>query len=47
MLTMTSYWANMGARKFAEMGVETGNPIEAPEPLEKRPRMMTTTTRVV
>ena len=43
---MTSYLSNMkaierrlipGARKFAEMGVETGKPIEAPEPLEKQP----------
>ena len=32
-----------GARKFAEMGVETGKLIEAPEPLEKQPRRMTIT----
>ena len=34
-----------GARKFAEMGVETGKLIEAPEPLEKQPRRMTITTK--
>ncbi len=32
-----------GARKFAEMGVETGKQIEASGPLEKQPRMMPTT----
>ncbi len=34
-----------GARKFAEMGVETGKLIEAPEPLEKQPRRMTATPK--
>lgn len=34
-----------GARKFAEMGVETGKLIETPEPLEKQPRRMAATPK--